>query len=147
MRYAIAALLFGATLFLGSCKDDEELPGPGMPASRMTAKVDGFSFVSDEVQAAYSSGVIAVTGFMNSGTSKSSSITFGINRYSGPGTYPIDSTTLANYKEVSGLYVANSGSITISFVAADSAAGTFNFVASNTSGSKAITNGSFRYYR
>lgn len=147
MRYNIAALLLGACLILNSCKEDDDLPGPGIPASRMSAKVDGYSFVSDEVQAALGGGVVAITGFMNSGTSKSSSITFGINRYNGPGTYAIDSTTLANYKDFTGLYVAGSGSIKIDFVAADSAAGSFNFTASKGGDAKAITAGTFKYYR
>jgi hypothetical protein len=140
-------IVAACVLLTTSCGKDEINPYTGIKRSFVNAKVDGLTFSSEDVQVSVSSGVVAVNGSRNSGTNKATSLTFGINRFSGPGTYPIDATTLANYAYGAEGYSAYDGNIVVKTSTADSVIGTFTFNAAHNGIKKAITNGSFAYYK
>jgi hypothetical protein len=146
VRLTIISLL-AISLFIGSCDKDDPEPIYSYPASRMTAKVNGQIFTSDALQANLTANNVALTGAVNAGTSKVSTITFSINNYAGLATYPIDSLTTASYSKVTGTFKAESGSITVTTYNSQHVVGTFSFVGTDSTETVSVTDGTFDYQR
>src|SRR5690349_255802 len=110
---SLATGIFATLLLITSCKQEDPVPILSYPANRMNATTGSQSFTSDDLTAALTPTSIAISGSVNSGTSKASTITLNIDNYSSLATYAIDSFTRARYSDVSGTYIATSGSIAI----------------------------------
>ena len=144
----VAAALLLACCFAGSCKKDDPVQDPPFPSSRLSATVDGHSFLSTDLSAVLSGTWVSILGKLNAGNSKESAITLTMPHFNGLGTYPIDSANKGSYTEVGGSYHAQSGNIIVTTDNSVHIVGKFSFEAAAGNGSsKAVTNGSFDFYK
>jgi len=131
-----------------SCKKADPVVDPPFPYSRLWATVDGKSFQASEVTGSAGSSSLTVTGVLNSGTSKASSISLSIPNFSGTGNYAIPSDAGASYSEPGGPFDAESGTITLTTITTSRVEGKFSFVGKGAAGStKTVTNGNFDFYK
>jgi hypothetical protein len=134
-------------LGISSCKQPDTVPEPNYPANSLTATVSGRPFYAQDMSAALSGGMMAITGITNPSNSKQTSITLTIPHYAGLTTYKIDTANAASYSELGSTYKATSGSITINTANDVHTTGSFTFEGSSGTSTKSITNGTFDLYK
>jgi hypothetical protein len=144
--YLIFLIAFSTLL---SCKTGDSGPDIGKPVSTFSAKVNGKSFTSSDIQGAYDATSLYINATGYGGTGKEASISLVMKRISSLGTYNIDSNTLAQYLELGVPFKATAGTITVSTNNDVHVAGNFTFEASDsvTHYAVSVTSGSFDLYK
>ena len=142
----ITACIF-LSVFAVSCKGDEPGPTPVIPATSLTATVDGKPFYAEDITGSVTTADFFLQGIHNPGSSKQAIVQLSIPHYTSPGSYPIDTATSAGYTEAGVLMKATSGSIEVITSNEVHVKGIFFFEASAGGITKQITNGKFDLYK